>query len=359
MLLAAFAVRLPHEHAMTFQEKLDSIPRIPFAEYPTPLEHLPRLSAELHRPVYIKRDDVLGPAMGGNKTRKLEYLLAEAQRKGHKKIVTFGGLQSNHARLTVAAANRLGMETHLFYFEKHPREMTGNLVLNRLLGAKMHFIPLGGGSNGMTLEQTIRLVRLVSLALVGRNYFIPVGGHNWIGCLGYVRAALEIDEQVRALGLEKAHLVLAAGSGGTLAGLMAGLTLCRSDIQLLGIDVGKLWKAFPVSIAALATEICDRLGEPHSFAPEQVPMIEEMYIGEKYGTPSAAGQSALKRLAGAEGILLDPVYTAKAFAGMLGEIEKGHLGPVQEPGLPRKNDPVIFLHTGGVPALFAFPEAMP
>jgi L-cysteate sulfo-lyase len=342
---------------MTFQEQLNSIARIPFAEYPTPLEHLPRLSAELGRPVYIKRDDVLGPAMGGNKTRKLEYLLADAQSKGYKKVVTFGGLQSNHARLTVAAANRLSMETHLLYFEKRPKSragtratstLTGNLVLNQLLGAKMHFLPIGGGG-GMTLEASIRLAHLVSLVLVGKNYFIPVGGHNWIGCLGYVRAALEIDEQVRALGLDKTHLVLAAGSGGTLAGLMAGLTLCRSNIQLLGIDVGKLWKAFPVSIAALATEICGRLGEPHTFTSEQVPMIEESYVGEKYGAPSTAGQSAMKRLAGAEGILLDPVYTAKAFAGMLGEIEKGHLG---------KNDPIIFLHTGGVPALFAFPENM-
>jgi D-cysteine desulfhydrase len=333
---------------MPFLDKLSAIPRIPLSEYPTPHEHLPRLSAELGRPSNVKRDDVLGPALGGNKTRKLEYLLADAQRQGQRKVVTFGGLQSNHARLTAAAANRLGMESHLFYFEKRPREMTGNLVINQLLGAKMHFIPFGGGG-GMTLEESIRLVRLVALAMVGRHYFIPVGGHNGLGGLGYVRAALEIDEQVRALGLEKAHLVLAAGSGGTLTGLMAGLTLCRSDIQLLGIDVGKLWKAFPVSIAALASEICTRLGEPHTFLPAQVPLIEGTYVGEQYGIPSVDGQSALKRLARSEGILLDPVYTAKAFAGMLGEIEKGHLG---------KNAPIIFLHTGGLPALFAFPGKM-
>jgi D-cysteine desulfhydrase family pyridoxal phosphate-dependent enzyme len=329
---------------MTFLDELNAIPRIPLAEYPTPLEHLPRLSAELGRPIYIKRDDVLGPGLGGNKTRKLEYLLAEAQRQRQRKIVTFGGLQSNHARLTAAAANRLGMEAHLFYFEKRPTELTGNLVINQLLGAKMHFIPFGGGG-GMTLEASIRLVRWVALAFVGKHYFIPVGGHNWLGCLGYVRAALEIDTQVRALGLEKAHLVLAAGSGGTLTGLMAGLTLCKSNLQLLGIDVGKLWKAFPVSIAALATEICSRLGEPHTFNTQAVPLIETTYVGAQYGTPSDEGQAALKRLARAEGILLDPVYTAKAFAGLLGEIEKGHLG---------QNDPLIFLHTGGLPALFAF-----
>ena len=334
---------------MPFLDKLDSIPRIPFAEYPTPLEHLPRLSAELGRPVHVKRDDGLGPALGGNKTRKLEYLLADAQRKGYKKVVTYGGLQSNHARLTAACANRLGMEPHLFYFEKRPAQLTGNLVINKLLGAKMHFIPLGGGGNGMTIETTIRLVRLVSLLMVGRNYFIPLGGHNWLGCMGYVRAALEIDNQACALGLENAHLVLAAGSGGTLSGLMAGLALSSSNIHLLGIDVGKLWKAFPVSIASLATEICTRLGEQHTFTSDKVPLIEEIYVGNRYGVPSAAGQSALKKLARAEGLLLDPVYTAKAFAGLLGEIEKGHLG---------QNDPIIFLHTGGLPALFAFPGEM-
>lgn len=331
---------------MPFQEKLESIARIPLATYPTPLEPLLRLSAELGRPVYIKRDDGIGPALGGNKTRKLEYLLADAQRKRQRKIVTFGGLQSNHARLTAAAANRFNMEAHLFYFEDRPEQFTGNLAINQLLGAKMHFIPFGGGGV-RTIEANTRLVRLVALALVGRHYFIPVGGHNWLGCLGYVRAALELDEQVRLLGLEKAHLLLAAGSGGTLAGLMAGLTLCCSGIQPLGIDVGKLWKAFPVSIASLATEICARLGEPHRFTPRQVPLIEETYVGSHYGFPSAEGQSALKRLARAEGILLDPVYTAKAFAGMLAEIDKGSLG---------KNDPVIFLHTGGLPALFAFPD---
>jgi len=198
----------------------------------------------------------------------------------------------------------------------------------------------------MTLAASVRLARLVALALAGRHYFIPVGGHNWLGCLGYVRAALELDEQVRALGLDNPHLVLAAGSGGTLSGLIAGLTLGRSGIQPLGIDVGKLWKAFPASVASLATEICTRLGEPHQFSPQEVPLIEGAYVGRRYGFPSAGGQSALKRLARLEGILLDPVYTAKAFAGMLDEIEKGNLG---------QNDPVIFLHTGGLPALFAFP----
>jgi 1-aminocyclopropane-1-carboxylate deaminase/D-cysteine desulfhydrase-like pyridoxal-dependent ACC family enzyme len=357
-------------------DRLEAIPRIPLAEYPTALEPLPRLSAEVGRRIYVKRDDQLGPGMGGNKTRKLEYLLADAQRSGRGKLVTFGGLQSNHARLTVAAANRLGLETHLFYFDPRPTRLEGNLALNALLGAKMHFIPLGGGGGGMSLETTIRLVHWVAWARLGPHYFIPVGGHNALGCLGYVRAALEIDQQAREMGLEDACLVTAAGSGGTLAGLMAGLALGNSQLKLLGIDVGKLWKAFPTSIAALAGKICFQLGQAHQFAGRAVPfpsslqsqgtekpggeaavnyptleppvpLIEAAYVGPSYGAPSPEGNAALRRLACLEGLLLDPVYTAKAFAGLLSELAAGHLG---------RNEPVIFLHTGGAPALFAFDE---
>ena len=327
-------------------EKLDALPRVPLAEYPTPLEPLPRLSVDLGRPVWIKRDDQIGPGLGGNKTRKLEYLLAEAQQRGARKIVTFGGLQSNHARLTVAAANRLGMQTHLFYFERCPTRLCGNLALNRVLGAKMYFVPLGGGG-GMSLEASIRLVHWLAWLRLGSHYFIPVGGHNVRGCLGYVRAALEIDEQTRTMGIQEAHLVLAAGSGGTLAGLMAGLALIGSPLRLVGIDVGKLWKGFPTSIANLAGEICAFLGEPQQFSLNEVPLVEGRYVGEVYGRPSPEGLGALSCLASLEGILLDPVYTAKAFAGLLDLSRQNLLG---------SDKPLIFLHTGGLPALFAFEE---
>src|SRR6266496_507357 len=250
-------------------QKLERFPRIPLAEYPTPLEHLPQLSYQLKREIFIKRDDYLGPGLGGNKTRKLEYLLAEAQQRapqrGVRKVVTFGGLQSNHARITAAAARKLGLEPHLFYFESRPHELAGNLLANQLLDAHMHFISLGGGG-GMTLETTNRLVRLLARLMVGRNYFIPVGGHSWRGCLGYVRAAAEVETQARTMGIENAYVVLAAGSGGTLAGLLAGLTLMDSSLALLGIDVGKLWKGFPASLAHLAEEVCSHLGEQRGFS---------------------------------------------------------------------------------------------
>jgi D-cysteine desulfhydrase family pyridoxal phosphate-dependent enzyme len=328
------------------QERLDHYKRVPLAEYPTPLEHLPRLSAELGREIYIKRDDVMGPGLGGNKTRKLEYLLAEARQRGTHKVVTFGGLQSNHARITAAAACKLGLEPHLFYFEPRPKAMTGNLLLSRLCGARMHFIPFGGGG-GMTLEASNRLAHLVASLWVGKHYFIPVGGHCWLGCLGYVRAAIEIHEQASEIGIENAFLVAAAGTGGTLAGLLAGLRLIDSPLQPLGIDVGKLWKAFPDSLARLTTEICHRLGDERTFQATDIPLVENVYAIPKYGEPSLGGLKAIQKLASLEGILLDPVYTGKAFAGLLDLIEQGKLG---------QDKPVIFLHTGGLPALFAFED---
>lgn len=331
------------------RSKLDEYPHLTLAQYPTPLQYLPRLSDELKRPIYLKRDDEIGPAMGGNKTRKLEYLMADAQQRHARKVVTFGGLQSNHARLTAAVARQCQLEPHLFYFERRPAHLSGNLLINHLLGAQMHFIPLGGGNASMTLEQTIRLVRLVAWLRVGPHYFIPVGGHTWLGCLGYVRAAVEIEEQVQAAGIENAWLIVAAGSGGTLAGLLAGLGLLNSPLRLLGIDVGKLWKGFPVSIAQLASDVSLRLGLPRTFTSAQVPLIEETYVGVRYAALSPAGLAAMQHLARAEGVLLDPVYTGKAFAGLLDLAQHGQLG---------QHDPLIFLHTGGVPALFAYEQQL-
>ena len=332
------------DQAARLASQLDRFPRRPLAEYPTPLHTLPRLSHELGRAIYIKRDDEIGPGGGGNKTRKLEYLLADAQARGLRKVATFGGLQSNHARLTAAVARQVGLEPHLFYFEHKPPRLQGNLFLNDLFGAQLHFIPFGGGgAASMTIETTIRLVHLVATLRLGPHYFIPVGGHTWRGGLGYVRAALEIDQQARSLGIENAFVVVAAGSGGTLAGLLAGLTLLDSPLHLVGIDVGRLWKNFPSSIAQLTTEICAQLDQSHSITAQQVPLIKSTYVGPRYAAPTEQGLNAIRRLARLEGILLDPVYTGKAFAGLIDLVERRQLGT---------DEPIIFLHTGGLPALF-------
>lgn len=325
---------------------VDAIPRLELGHYPTPLQFLPNLSRALERDVYIKRDDELGFGLGGNKTRKLEYELAHAQTVRARKIVTFGGLQSNHARLTAANAVRLGMEPHLFYFAKPPASLQGNLLLNQVLGARLHFVPFGkGGDGSATIENTNRLVKLVALAYVGAHYFVPVGGHSVRGALGYVRAAFELDQQARCLGIANARVIVAAGTGGTLAGLLAGFALSESALRVTAIDIGRLWKNFRASIAHLATQTCARLGQAVTFRSQDVALVEERYVGDAYAVFTPECGKAIRTLARHEGIFLDPVYTGKAFAGMLDMVHRDEL---------KRDAPLIFLHTGGAPGLFAY-----
>ncbi len=336
------------------RQRIDSFPRLLYSTYPTPLHYLPRLTEHLGGPrLWLKRDDGIGPGLGGNKGRKLEFLMAEARQQGSDKVVTFGGLQSNHCRMTAAACASLGLKAHLFFFESRPAWLEGNLLLNELLGARMRFFPFGGGGSArMSLETSSKLVRLISALIVGpSSYFIPVGGHNVTGCLGYVLAALELQEQLEDAGLqpERTTLVVAAGSGGTLAGLLAGFRLLDSPIRLLAIDVGKLWKSFPESIARLATDLCARLGQPSQFAPDQVPIIENTYAEPGYAQFSARAGEAMRMMGSMEGVLLDPVYTGKAFAGLLDLVRLDADGAVFD-----REEDVIFLHSGGLPGTFAF-----
>lgn len=330
--------------------RLARFPRLSYGRYPTPLEPLGTLTQQLDGPhLWIKRDDGIGPGLGGNKGRKLEFLMAEIVRRGKRRVITYGGLQSNHARMTAAACAQLGLEAHLFFFAHRPATLGGNLLLDHLSGARLHFIPFGGGGDGsMTLETTNRLVRLLSFFLVGPGaYFMPVGGHNVTGCLGYVDAARELHEQVAAAGLppNRTTVVIAAGTGGTLAGLVAGLTLLQSPLRVLGLDIGKLWKAFPASLARLASDLCAALGAERSFRPQEIPLVEGVYAGPGYAAFTTETGRAMVTLARAEGVLLDPVYTGKAFAGLLDLIARGRFAAGEH---------VIFLHTGGLPGLWAY-----
>jgi D-cysteine desulfhydrase family pyridoxal phosphate-dependent enzyme len=330
--------------AETLTKALDSLPRCALGHYPTPMPALEKLGHELGRLLFLKRDDQLGPLLGGNKTRKLEYLIADAVRSGARRIATSGGSQSNHARLTAAAAILNDLEPHLFFMEEPPAEATGNLRLDELIDAEIHYISSGPRSDGACTfgELDVYLQETVTDQL-GGHYYIPIGGSNWLGSLGYTRAAVEIDQQAREAGISNPWLIVAAGSGGTMAGLWAGLTLLESEVRLLAVDVGKLWTDFPEHVARLATEISQHLGHSHNFDPEEVPLIEGRYVGERYGVPTAEGQEAMRHLASSEGLLLDPTYTGKAFAGMLDLIASGELG---------KDAPIIFLHTGGIPGFF-------
>jgi L-cysteate sulfo-lyase len=334
------------------RERLGQFPRLSYGQYPTPLEPLDNLTDLLKGPqLWVKRDDQLGPGMGGNKGRKLEYLMADVLRLGKKKVVTYGGLQSNHARMTAACCAAHGLEAHLFFFDKRPEEFKGNLMLDRLFGAKLHFLPVGaGGDASMTIETTNRLVRLVSMAFVSPGaYFFPVGGHNMTGCMGYVRAALELQEQIKDKGFEDERITVltACGTGGTLAGLLAGFKLLAMPMKVLGIDVGKLWKAFPASIARITTELCQAFGPMGKIQPAEVPLVEGKYVGQGYAVFDMAAAEAITILARSEGVLLDPVYTGKAFAGLLDMVRKGQFG---------QEDHIIFLHTGGAPGLWAYAD---
>src|SRR5574341_1271861 len=343
---------------VTFATRLDSFPRIRLGQFPTPLEPMPRLTQALGGPtLWVKRDDVVGPAMGGNKTRKLEFLFGEAEAHKAAAVATFGGLQSNFARQMVAAACRLGFEPHCFYFVARPRKLEGNLLLNSLMGAHMHFVPFGqSDAPSMTIEQAVRLVRCVVRLTPScwgkRLYFMPVGGHTSVGCLGYVLAAMEIEEQLRERRVEKATIVTASGTGGTLAGLIAGFHQLGSRHTALGIDVGKLWLGFPASIASLASEICALLGAPHHFSQGDpsagsgrgVPLIERTYVGVAYARPTPDSVEATRFVARKEGLILDPVYSAKAMAGLIDLVKQRRWGAGEH---------VVFLHTGGIPALWA------
>jgi len=345
---------------MSLTDRLSNFPRVRLGQFPTPLEPMPRLTQALGGPtLWVKRDDAVGPAMGGNKTRKLEFLLGEAQARQAQVVATFGGLQSNFARQMCAGARALGMEPHCFYFTRRPSKLEGNLLLIHLMGARMHFVPFGqSDESSLTIEQSTRLVRWVVRLTPScwgkRVYFMPVGGHNPVGCLGYVLAAREIEAQLRERGIERATIVTAVGTGGTLAGLLAGFHLLKSSHSLLGIDVGKLWRAFPASIASLASEICALLGEPHEFradpsASSGVPMIERTYVGQAYARPTPESVEALRLVARQEGLVLDPVYTSKAMAGVVDLIRQGRWGAGEH---------VVFVHTGGMPALWAYETAL-
>jgi len=332
-------------------KSLDEFPRIRFAHLPSALEELPRLSELLGGPrILVKRDDQIGLGIGGNKTRKLEFLIADALAKGAKKVVTFGGPQSNHVRQTASAARKVGLEPVIIILGEEPERFQGNLLLDKLYGADIRFLNLGGGEARLTLEQARKLMHAAARVMPGLRgrgvYIIPVGGHSPIGILGYVNAAFELHKQAQERGFNVDYVVVAAGTGGTMAGLMAGFRLLGAKTKVIGIDVGKLWKAFPKSIAKMANEVGKLLGEDLHFTPEEVCLYED-YVGEAYAVPTPECIEAIKLLARNEGLILDPVYTGKAMAGLLDLARKGVFN---------KEDTVVFFHTGGTPGIYAYEE---
>lgn len=319
--------------------------RFRFAHLPTPLEPLERLSGELGGPrIYVKRDDCTGLAGGGNKTRKLEFLLADAVRLGADTILTAGAVQSNHARQTAAACAKLGLRYELFLQRSVPSrgqnyERSGNLLLERIAGAEVHVLS-GEADAGAAMEARSSALREEDR----RPYVIPVGGSNAIGALGYVECARELFAQATEMGVEIDAIVHASASRGTQAGLAVGLAELEVPTRLMGISVSSSVATARTSIERIAAAACESLGRPARFAEIEV---DDRFVGEGYGVPTPGGISAIELLARLEGLLLDPVYTGKAMAGLIEMVREGRFAPYEN---------VVFLHTGGWPALFAYQE---
>ncbi len=328
--------------------RLAHFPRVSLGHFPTPLEPMDRLSAELGGPrLWVKRDDCTGLSSGGNKTRKLEYLMADAQNQGADTIITQGATQSNHARQTAAAAAKFGMDCHILLEDRTGSNdpnyiLNGNVLLDRLHGATVSKRENGADMNA-EMEALATQLRQENRV----PYIIPGGGSNPVGALGYVNCARELVEQASAMGLNIDALVHATGSSGTQAGLVAGLAALESDIHLLGIGVRAPQAKQEGMVLDLAQRTAAHLGLDEQIDATSVRANCD-YVGPGYGLPTEGMIAALKRLARCEGLLFDPVYSGKGLDGLINLVHKGYFAGMEN---------VVFLHTGGSAALFGYPEA--
>jgi L-cysteate sulfo-lyase len=324
---------------------LARFPRVRLGHLPTPLEAMPTLSKLLGGPnLYIKRDDCTGLSSGGNKTRKLEFLMADALQKGADTIITQGAVQSNHARQTAAAAAKLGLKCQILLENRTGSNAvdycgSGNVLLDHLHGAPTRMFP-GGTDMNAAMEKVADEIR----AKGGKPYIIVGGGSNAIGALGYVNCALELVAQANDMSLRIDHLVHATGSAGTQAGLVAGLEGLRSRIPVLGIGVRAARPQQEESVYKLACLTADHMDMPGCVARERV-VANCDYVGAGYGIPTDGMIEAINTVARSEAILLDPVYSGKGMAGLMDLCRKNHF---------KKSDNVVFLHTGGSVALFGY-----
>ena len=326
---------------------LSRFPRLHFAHLPTPLEPMPRLSEALGGPqLWIKRDDCTGLSSGGNKTRKLEFLMADAIGQDADTIITQGATQSNHARQTCAIAARLDLECHILLedrtgYHDEAYAYSGNVLLDQLHGASISIRPAGSDMNAE--------MEALGEKLGGEGkkpYVIPGGGSNEIGALGYVNAALELVAQANDRSLRIDHLVHATGSAGTQAGLLVGLEAMNSGIPVYGVGVNKPKEVQEANVHDLAQRTAAYIGLNADLVARDRVVANSDYVGDGYGLPTESMKEAVTMMARCEGILLDPVYSGKGFAGLIDLIRQGHF---------KQGENVVFLHTGGSVSLFAYP----
>ncbi len=314
-------------------------PRLSLAHLPTPLEPLPRLSAALGGPeIWIKRDDLTGLAGGGNKTRKLEFILPLAVEQGADTLVTVGAAQSNHCRQTAAAAAKYGFRCILVLRGGPPADIDGNLLLDQLLGAELRWS--GDRAREAVMDEVVAQER----AAGRRPFAIPLGGAPPLGAAGYAIAMLELNDQMQSAGIRFHRIFFASSSGGTHAGLAAGALLTGFPGQVLGISIDEELDSLKALVARVATGTMELLGRPRTLGAGDIHANAD-YLGAGYGIMGQAEREAIHLFARHEGILIDPVYTARAAAGMIDLIRRGQVG---------RDETVLFWHTGGIPALWAY-----
>ncbi len=330
------------EKTVNLQRSVDKLPRIKLAKLPTPLQEMPCLSKFLDGPkLWIKRDDLTDIAFGGNKERKAEFVIADAIQKDADVIITTGAVQSNHARVTAAVAKKLGLKAVLVLRGKEPQEYDGNLLLDHLFGADIRFFQ-------ESQQQALPVMEKVAEELKRKGhkpYIVPGGASYPTGAVGYVNAMLELLNQAEGANLNISHIVHASGSGGTQAGLVIANKALETEIEILGMCVksdANQW--LTEKIVEIANGIGKLLDLKETVNQKDVVLLDD-YAGEGYGIPTPEAIEAIKLVAQTEGILLDPVYTGKAMAGLI-DLVKGKRF--------RKGDNVVFVHTGGTPALFAY-----
>lgn len=323
---------------MDWKSELERTPRVSLVKSVTPLEECPNLAQDVGvASLYVKRDDVQTIGGGGNKLRKLEFLLADALNKGCNTIITMGGPQSNHARLTAICANLFGLRSILVLGGEQQKEYRGNLLLDNLAGAKLVFC------NTHDLREIEEKMEHVASETPGA-YVIPSGGATPLGAFGYLKGFVELLEQASYLQHSVDRIVLAVGSGGTFAGLLLGKYLTRSPIKITGISVSRTVEEIRSRVTSFVAKAAELLGQEVLLPPEEVDVYDN-YIGPGYGIPSDDSIVAIKKALLKEGFLLDPIYTGKAFAGLCGLVKRGVVG---------HDESVVFLHTGGSPAIFSF-----
>ncbi len=334
---------------MTVTGRPAPIPHVALAHLPTPLEPLTNLSKALGGPrIWVKRDDATGLAFGGNKARKLEYLMADAIEQRADVVLTTGAMQSNHCRQTAAAAARLGVECELLLEDRfadwpNAYRQGGNRFLDDLVGARVTEYEVGTDMTA-ALEQ-----RAGELRAAQRNpYIVAMGGSSVIGAMGYRTAAVEILRQGEEVSGEIREIVHATASGGTQAGLIAGLAIKRSAVPVLGISAGAPASYLQPLVHNLAAEVIQRIGIDRPI-PEAAVVVDDSHVGEAYGVPTDSMREAVGLCARTEGLLLDPVYSGKAMAGLIAHIRAGRY---------QRDDNVVFIHTGGTPALFSYRDSL-